>query len=189
MRKAKIRDCSTRPGCQQRAGVCKGMRCGQRALWITVICGALAAVAQPQETAGVSVSTLVPVTQEMLAARQVGANWISYNGDYTGRRFSSLDQITLKNVDQLRAQWVFHAPNSNSLEVTPVVFDGLMFVTSANDAYALDSQTGRMIWHYSRPVTEGLIDDASQHHNRGVGLLGSRISMEPANAHLLCLTH
>src|SRR2546430_17068413 len=59
----------------------------------------------------------------------------------------------------------FHAPNSNSLEVTPVVFDGLMFVTSANDAYALDAQTGRVIWHYSRPVTEGLIDDASQHRS------------------------
>ncbi len=163
------------------------MRFGQRALSITVICGLSTAVARPQEAASVSVSTSIQVTQEMLAARPVGANWLSYNGDYTGRRFSSLDQITLKNVDQLRAQWVFHAPNSNSLEVTPVVFDGLMFVTSANDAYALDAQTGRIIWHYSRPVTEGLIDDASQHHNRGVGILGSRIYMETDNAHLLCL--
>src|SRR5258708_5365023 len=164
----------------------KKMRFGQGALWMTVICGFLAA-AQAQEAG--SVSTAIRVTAEALAAQPVGANWLSYNGDYTGRRFSSLEQINLKNVEQLRAQWVFHAPNSNSLEVTPVVFDGLMFVTSANDAYALDAQTGRIIWHYSRPVTEGLIDDASQHHNRGVGVLGSRISMEPANAHLLCLTH
>src|SRR5437867_1829745 len=88
---------------------------------------------------------------------------------------------------ELRAQWVFHASNSNSLEVTPVVFDGLMFVTSANDAFALDAQTGRSIWHYSRPVTEGLIDDAAQHHNRGVAILGARIYMETDNAHLLCL--
>ena len=62
-----------------------------------------------------------------------------------------------------------------------------MFVTSANDAYALDAQTGRSLWHYSRPITEGLIDDAAQHHNRGVGLWHSRVYLETDNAHLLCL--
>ncbi len=46
---------------------------------------------------------------------------------------------------------------------------------------------GRTIWHYSRPITEGLIDDASSHHNRGVGLWHSRLFMETDNAHLLCL--
>jgi alcohol dehydrogenase (cytochrome c) len=153
---------------------------------MTVFCGFLAG-AQAQKPESVSVFTSIQVTSEALAAQPVGANWLSYNGDYTGRRFSSLVQITPKNVEQLRAQWVFHAPNSNSLEVTPVVYDGVMFVTSANDAYALDAQTGRVIWHYSRPVTEGLIDDASQHHNRGVGILGSRLYMETDNAHLLCL--
>ena len=44
------------------------------------------------------------------------ANWISYNGDYSGRRYSSLDQINSANVAQLRAEWVFHAQNSNRLE-------------------------------------------------------------------------
>ena len=116
-----------------------------------------------------------------------GAHWLSYNGDYTGRRFSSLAEITSRNVGSLRAQWVFHSPNSNNLEGTPTVAKGLMFMTSANDAYALDARTGRTIWHYSRPVSEGLIDDASSHHNRGVGLWGSRVYMETDNAHLLCL--
>jgi len=81
------------------------------------------------------------VTAEALAAQPAGANWLSYNGDYTGRRFSSLEQINAKSVGQLRARWVFHAPIRIALEVTPVVLDGLMFVTSANDAYALDAQT------------------------------------------------
>ena len=70
------------------------------------------------------------------------------------------------------------------MEVTPVVSGGVMFVTAANDAYALDARTGRTIWHYSRPITEGLIDDASSHHNRGVGLWHSRLFMETDNAHL-----
>ncbi len=162
------------------------MRLYRLVIPMTVFCGFLAG-AQAQEPGSVSVSTSIQVTSEALTAQPLGANWLSYNGDYTGRRFSSLVQITPKNVAQLRAQWVFHASNSNSLEVTPVVYDGLMFVTSANDAYALDAQTGRVIWHYSRSITEGLIDDASQHHSRGVGILGSRLYMETDNAHLLCL--
>ena len=65
--------------------------------------------------------------------------------------------------------------------------DGLMFMGSANDAFAIDGRTGRVVWRYSRPITEGLVDDASAHHNRGVGVLGSRLYMETDNAHLLCL--
>jgi len=134
-----------------------------------------------------SVSTKIDVQPAQLLTTPVSANWLSYNGDYTGRRYSSLGEINGKNVAQLRAQWVFHSPNSNRLEVTPVVVDGIMFVTSANDAYALDAQTGQVLWHHTRPITEGLIDDASQHHNRGVGIWHSRIYMETDNAHLLCL--
>jgi alcohol dehydrogenase (cytochrome c) len=162
------------------------MRLFRPAILMTVFC-ALLAGAQAQLPQSVSVSTAIQVTSGDLVASPVGANWLSYNGDYTGRRFSNLAQVTPKNVAQLRAQWAFHVSNSNNLEVTPVVYEGLMFVTSANDAYALDAQTGRALWHYSRPVTEGLIDDASQHHNRGVGILGSRLYMETDNAHLLCL--
>lgn len=134
-----------------------------------------------------SLSINIDVPPEELLVKPVGANWPSYNGDYSGRRFSSLKQINKDNVGQLRADWVFHAPNSSALEVTPVVHEGLMFVTSANDAYALDAQMGRVVWHYSRPVTEGLIDDASEHHNRGVAIWHSRVFMETDNAHLLCL--
>jgi alcohol dehydrogenase (cytochrome c) len=134
-----------------------------------------------------SVSTLIDVQPSELLSAPVSANWLSYNGDYTGRRYSALREINTSNVAQLRAEWVFHAPNSDRLEVTPVVSGGIMFLTSANDAYALDAQTGQTLWHYSRPITEGLIDDASQHHNRGVGIWHSRIYMETDNAHLLCL--
>lgn len=110
-----------------------------------------------------------------------------YNGDYTGRRYSELSQIDAHNVQNLRAQWVFHASNSEALEVTPVVVGGVMYVTSANDAFALDARTGRVLWHHERPVSSGLIDDASAHHNRGVALWRDRVYVETDNAHLLCL--
>ena len=152
-----------------------------------ILSGCMIAPAAAQYAGKSSISVSVEISPAQLVMQPADKNWLSYNGDYTGRRYSSLDQINVANVDKLRALWVFHAPNSDSLEVTPVVVDGMMFVTSANDAYALDGQTGRVVWHYSRPITEGLIDDASQHHNRGVGIWHSRIYVETDNAHLLCL--
>ena len=142
------------------------------------------AVAQTNATA---ISTSVNVSTEDLHVSPPGANWPSYNGDYSGRRFSSLSQINSSNVGQLRAQWVFHVKASNDLEVTPVAVDGILFISAANDVYAVDARAGRMIWHYARPVSEGLIDDASQHHSRGVAVWHSRVYILTDNAHLLCL--
>ena len=134
-----------------------------------------------------TLSSEILVGSDDLLVAPPADNWISYNGDYSGRRYSGLARVNRTNVGQLRAQWVFHARNSSRLEVTPVVFRGMMFVTSANDVFALDAATGRVVWHHSRPVSEGLIDDASRHINRGVGLWRNRVYMETDNAHLLCL--
>ena len=137
--------------------------------------------------ADLPVSARMDVAPESLLVQPARENWPSYNGDYSGRRFSDLRQINKDNVSQLRAAWVFHSQNSSALEVTPVAYEGMLFVTSANDAFALDAQTGRVLWHYSRPVTQGLIDDASEHHNRGVAIWHSRVFLQTDNAHLLCL--
>ncbi|HLW84765.1 MAG TPA: PQQ-dependent dehydrogenase, methanol/ethanol family [Candidatus Sulfotelmatobacter sp.] len=129
----------------------------------------------------------IDLRAEDLLGQPPAANWVSYNGDYSGRRYSSLSQINVENLPQLRAEWVFHARNSSRLEGTPVVVNGMMFMTAANDAFALDAATGRVVWHFSRPVSEDLIDDASSHINRGVGVWRNRVYMETDNAHLLCL--
>jgi alcohol dehydrogenase (cytochrome c) len=129
----------------------------------------------------------VNVSPADLLTQPPAANWTSYNGDYTGRRYSALHQITAANVARLRAMWIFHASNSERLEVTPVVVRGVMYVTSANDAWALDARTGRIIWHHHRPVSSGLLDDAAAHKNRGVGVWRNFVYMETDDAHLLCL--
>lgn len=123
----------------------------------------------------------------MLQGTKLLDNWPSYNGDYTGRRFTGLTQVTPANASQLQAQWVFHSRNAGILEATPLVIDGVMYVTGSNDAYAIDAATGKVLWHHVRSVTQGLIDDASGHINRGVALLGTRLYMQTDNAHLLCL--
>jgi alcohol dehydrogenase (cytochrome c) len=127
------------------------------------------------------------VTQTDLIGSPPGANWPSYNGDYTGRRYSALKQIDLSNVVQLRLAWIFHPGNTQNLEATPAVINGIMYVTASNDVFALDAQTGRAIWHYQRPVSSGLLDDAAAHKNRGVALWQHFVYTETDDAHLLCL--
>ena len=117
----------------------------------------------------------------------MGENWTSYNGDYSGQRFSSLREINRGNVGQLRAAWVFHPGNSQRLEATPVVIRGVMYLTSANDVFALDASTGRTLWHYSRPISSGLLDDAAAHKSRGVAVWEQFVYSETDDAHLLCL--
>lgn len=156
----------------------------RKILLIAVISGCLCLGNSRQKDS--SISTLINVQPAELQTL-AGTNWLSYNGDYSGRRYTALREIDRRNVGGLQAQWVFHVSRADDMEVTPVVVNGIMFVTAQNDAFALDARTGREIWHYSRPITEGLIDDASQHHNRGVGLWHSHVFMETDNAHLLCL--
>jgi alcohol dehydrogenase (cytochrome c) len=140
-------------------------------LWVLVICAnGLAANASAQ-----------------LITDTIKDDWPTYNGDYTGRRFSSLTQITPQNAASLQAQWVFHSKTPGVLEATPVVVNGIMYFTGSNDAFALNAQSGEVLWHYARPVSRGLIDDASGHINRGVAISGTRLYMETDNAHLLCL--
>ena len=137
-----------------------------------------------QERAVVSASA---VGAEDLLASPVETNWTSYNGDYSGRRYSALREINTANVHQLRAAWVFHPGNSQNLETTPVVVRGVGFVTSANDVFALDARTGRQLWHYHRPVSSGLLDDAAAHKNRGAAVWQDSVFVETDDAHLLSL--
>src|SRR6185295_19576543 len=96
-------------------------------------------------------------------------------------------QITTGNVSKLVPQWVFTLPNLSQGQVTPVVADGLMYVSAANDPYALDAGSGRQVWNYRRPRTRGLAGVAARGVNRGVAVSGERVFMATDNAHLLAL--
>lgn len=160
--------------------------CGQIFLILLFIFSANLS-SRAQEHKQSSVNAGATVSTEDLLARPVGANWTSYHGDYTGQRYSGLRQINTENVAQLRAAWVFHPGNSLRLEATPVVVNGVMYVTASNNAFALDARTGRTLWHYQRPVSSGLLDDAAGHQNRGVAVWRDFVYMETDDAHLLCL--
>ena len=114
--------------------------------------------------------------------------WPTYNGDLSGNRHSRLDQINLQNVSNLQLAWSYSLPY-NGLEMTPLVVDGVMYVTGPNQVCAIDSQTGRQIWCYSRPrMPAGRIaGDAAKGANRGAAILGDRVFFATDNAHLICL--
>ena len=116
--------------------------------------------------------------------------WPTYNGNLSGNRHTTLDQIHHGNVADLRMQWLFPVPTPPpGLQVTPVVVDGVMYVTTVNQAYALDAATGRQLWHYARPRTGGQVPtgDAAIGKNRGVAVLGDRVFMVTDHAHLIAL--
>ncbi len=82
---------------------------------------------------------------------------------------------------------MFTLPGAERLQVTPVVVDGVMYVTNANECYALDAGSGRRIWHFRRPRTKGLAGDAAAGINRGVAVGGDRVFMVTDDARLLAL--
>jgi alcohol dehydrogenase (cytochrome c) len=115
------------------------------------------------------------------------ANWPSYHGKDDGNRHSPLTQITPANVNRLARKWAYTLPGGSRLQVTPVVVDGVMYVTSANECVALDAGTGAVLWHYKQPRTTGLLGVAAGGVNRGVAVAGDRVFMVTDHAHLIAL--
>jgi alcohol dehydrogenase (cytochrome c) len=114
-------------------------------------------------------------------------DWPTYNGRPDGNRHTALRQITPANVGQLRLKWVFSAGDARTLSTTPLVVDGIMYLTGPNEVFALDARSGRQIWRYSRPRTRGVIGDASAGVNRGVAIRGDRLYAVTDDARLLAL--
>ena len=110
--------------------------------------------------------------------------WPTYNGETGGNRYTTLTQIDKTTVSRLAPKWMFSIPDAGQLQVTPVVVDGIMYVTARNECFALDAGSGRRIWHYKRPRTQGV---SGGHANRGVAVAGERVFMMTDHAHLIAL--
>ena len=76
-------------------------------------------------------------------------NWLTYSGTYFSQRHSELEQVTPDNVGDLALQWVYQTPVMGTWQATPIVVDGVMYLTQRpNDIVALDARTGRVFWVY-----------------------------------------
>jgi alcohol dehydrogenase (cytochrome c) len=114
-------------------------------------------------------------------------DWPTYHGSFSGNRYTTISQVTKLNVQKLAPKWIFNLPNTSPSENTPIVVGGLMYVSSANECYALDAGSGRQVWHYFRPRTKNLNGNAGGGFNRGVAIAGDRLFMVMDHAHIVAL--
>lgn len=130
-----------------------------------------------------------PSYEDILAGFEDPERWLTYSGDYSGKRHSPLTQITRENVDRLRPVWTFQTGTTTrgrGFETTPLVDDGVLYVTGSNNyAWAIDAHSGRSFWQYRRNLPNDLTYGASAPVNRGFGMLGNRLFMVTLDAHLL----
>ncbi len=114
-------------------------------------------------------------------------NWLTYSGDYLGRRFSRLDQVNVKNARSLVAKWVYQTGATGKLETSPLVVDGILYATAQDDrAFALDARTGRPIWMYQHQLP-GDIRPCCGRVNRGLAILGDKVFLGTLDAHVIAL--
>ena len=106
--------------------------------------------------------------------------WPTYNGDYSGRRYSTLKQINQGNVNQLTLAWMA-SMKSVSIKATPLEVSGILYFTTPDNVWAADARTGRTIWHYFRG-SEG--DHIGQ---RGVGMYKDWLYFVTPDGHLVSL--
>src|SRR6516164_4506704 len=131
---------------------------------------------------------LAQVTFErILNSSKEPQNWLTYSGDYEGRRFSALDQINTGNVKNLAPRWVYQTGALGKFEATPLVVDGMLYGTAQdNRAFALDARTGRPIWQYQYTYPSD-VRMCCGRVNRGFAILGDKVFFGTLDAHLVAL--
>ena len=114
-------------------------------------------------------------------------NWLTYSRDYTGHRYSPLDQINTGNVGKLRIAWMRQVNELDTFETSPIVVDGTMFITEPpNVVAALDARTGRALWSYRKELPNDLRLCCGK-VNRGLAILGDTVYYGSTDAHLIAL--
>jgi alcohol dehydrogenase (cytochrome c) len=117
-----------------------------------------------------------------LLLKPTADSWPTYHGDYSGQHHSRLTQITPANVAQLTLAWAFQTNQTQSIKATPVLVNGVIYVTTPDNLWAVDARTGRQIWRYSYPANEGF-----HIGHRGVAVRGDLVYLTTPDAHLVAL--
>jgi alcohol dehydrogenase (cytochrome c) len=139
-------------------------------------------------TFAVSAAAQVNVPYErILGAANEPGNWLTYNGTYSSQRYSTLDEITPGNVDDLELKWILPNQVFGAWQSNPIVVDGIMYLTQRpNDVMAVDAATGRVFWQFRHTNAENARVCCGA-NNRGVAIHGERVFMGTLDAHLIAL--
>ena len=166
----------------------------KRVALLSVLFGTLLCQAQAQEVQGGAAkkagdfSAKVEVTQDMLnKSESDSGNWLHSNGSYSQTRYFPGKQITAANVSKLHAAFVFQTEVVESMETAPIVFDGVMYLTTSfNHVYAINAETGYAYWHYKHKMG-AITTYCCGPNNRGVALKDGKLFMGTLDSKLVAL--
>ena len=164
----------------------KALVTGVAGLAVLAISGAEAS--SQEVKAAVKYGDMQTVTQDLLSrAAGDGNNFLHTNGNYKQTRYYPNRQINSGNVTKLRPAWLFQTEVKETMETTPIVVNGIMYVTTAFDhVYALDARTGEELWHYKHkmgPITVYCCGP----NNRGVAVSGDMVYLGTLDSKLVAL--
>lgn len=109
-------------------------------------------------------------------------SWPTYHGDYTGQRHSKLTQITPDNVHTLSLAWAFQTGQGGSIKASPILVNGVVYLTMPDNIWAIDARTGRQIWKYTYPTNQGF-----HIGHRGAAVYKDTVYLTTPDAHLVAL--
>jgi alcohol dehydrogenase (cytochrome c) len=158
------------------------------ALALAVAVATMGTASSQEVKAAVKYGDMTTVTQDLLnRAESDGNNFLLTNGDYWQRRYYPNTQINTANVGRLHPAWIFQTEVKESLETSPLVVNGVMYVTTSfSHVYALNARTGEEIWHYKHklgPVTTFCCGP----NNRGVAAYGDMVYLATLDSKLVAL--
>src|SRR5678816_3175829 len=82
-------------------------------------------------------------------------SWPTYHGDFTGQRHSRLTQIGPENVRQLTLAWSFQTGQTQQIKASPILVDGVIYITTPDNMWALDARSAKQLWRYTYPTNQG----------------------------------
>jgi len=143
-----------------------------------------------QEPAQMEAPTPAAVnTERLLAADSEPGNWMAHGRTYSEQRYSPLTQISDKNVSDLGLEWHFDLGDTRGIEATPIVVDGVMYVTGGwSKVFALNAKTGEEIWRYDPQVDKAwFVNMCCDAVNRGVAAWDGKIFVGVGDGRLVAL--
>jgi alcohol dehydrogenase (cytochrome c) len=108
--------------------------------------------------------------------------WPTFHGEYSGRRHSPLTEITPDNVHRLTLAWAFQTNQAQQVKATPIVVDGILYLTAPDNLWAIDARSGRQIWRHQHPA-----NDAFHIGHRGAAVHGRSVFLTTPDTHLIAL--
>lgn len=161
--------------------------CKRRAAYLAAALTLLSACSKPSDQAPPPAAA-VDGTRIIAADREPG-NWMSTGRSYDEQRFSPLKQLNEQNVSQLGLDWHFDFPTNRGIEATPIVVDGVMYVTGSwSMVFALDARTGEMLWQYDPQVPpDWAVNTCCDVVNRGVAVWQGKVFSGTLDGRLIAL--